>query len=386
MNTSDKNNIAEKHGEENLPSQYGGGLKSLIRAMQAAFFVLASVIVGMLIYYFTFGGYFEVQPTEYVLVFQFGEYKQKYEDGWHWVFPYPINTVIKVPRSRQTFVSQAFMPSAEKRAFSEAEGPAKPESLIPGKDGYVLSGDENIMHSAWTVIYRIVAPEKYYLKCLCPDDPGAADEVLRSATTNEPLGTRGPKTLLKDVFDSVILGVSASQKVDILYKNSAEFSGEVKSILVKKIETMDIGIEIDAVQLESSFPPAKTKGAFNEVIEAQQEKSSMVQEAEKYEVEEQNSAISASASLVAEAEAYKKRVVSDVVADGKSFEAILKEYRLNPGTMLVTLFSNCLAESVVSAGDKYILNSSVDGKSQEVRLKINPEAPEVKERKTPDKK
>ena len=385
MNTVDRHNHpAERHGEDNLPSQYGGGLKSLIRAMQAAFFVLASVIVGMLIYYFTFGGCFEVKPTEYVLVFQFSKYKEKYDDGWHWVFPYPINTVIKIPRSRLTFSSQAFMPSAEQKAFSE-EGPAKPESLIPGKDGYVLSGDENIMHSAWTVIYRIVSPDKYYLKCLCPEDPAAADEVFRSAETNEPLGTRGPRTLLKDIFDSVVLEVSAAQSVDVLYKNSAEFSGEVRSIFIKKIEALDIGIEIDAVQLESSFPPAKTKAAFNEVIEAQQEKSSMMQESEKYAVEKANSAISESATLVAEAEAYKKRVVSDVMADGKSFEAILKQYKLNPGTMLVTLFSNCLADSVVSATDKYILNSSEDGK-QEVRLKINPEAPEVKERKTPDKK
>lgn len=381
MNTGDINNPAEK---DNLPSQYGGGLRSLIRAMQAAFFVLAAVIVGMLIYYFTFGGYFEVKPTEYVLVFQFGKYTDKYDEGWHWVFPYPINTVIKIPRARQTFSSKAFMPSAEQKAFAE-EGPMKPESLIPGKDGYVLSGDENIMHSAWTVIYRIVSPDKYYLNCLCPEDPAAPDEVFRSAA-NDFLGTRGPRTLLRHIFDCVVLEVSAAQNVDTLYKNSADFSSQVNALYIKKVEALDIGIEVDAVQLESSFPPAKTKGAFNEVIEAQQEKSSMVQEAEKYAIEKANSAISESATLVAEAEAYKKRVVSDVVADGKSFSEILKQYRLNPQTMLVTLFSNCLADSVVSANDKYILNAAKDGKAQEIRLKINPEAPEVKERKTPENK
>ena len=89
---------------------------------------------------------------------------------------------------------------------------------------------------------------------------------------------------------------------------------------------------------------------------------------------------------MAEAEAYKKRTVAEVMADQKYFSEILKQYKLNPGTVLVTLFSNCLADSVSSAKDKYILNSSANGKAQEVRLKINPEAPEVKERKTPDKK
>lgn len=385
MNTGDiHKHPAESHGEDNLPTQYGGGLRSLIRAMQVAFFVLAAVIVGMLIYYFTFGGYVEVPPTKYVLVFQFGKYTAKYDEGYHWFFPYPINTIVDIPRTRQTFSSQSFMPSAEQKAFAE-EGPAKPESLIPGKDGYVLSGDENIMHSAWTVIYRIVSPDKYYLNCLCPEDPTAADEVFRS-TTNEPLGTRGPRTLLKDIFDCVVLEVSATQNVDTLYKNSAEFSSQVSNLFIKKIEALDIGIEVDAVQLESSFPPAKTKGAFNEVIEAQQEKSSMVQESEKYAVEKANSAISESATLIAEAEAYKKRVVSDVIADGKSFSEILEQYRLNPQTMLVTLFSNCLADSVVSANDKYILPSAKNGKAQEVRIKINPEAPEVKERKTPENK
>jgi regulator of protease activity HflC (stomatin/prohibitin superfamily) len=375
-----RKNTEIQRDEDAFSGQYKLGMKALVKSMQVAFFALAIVILGMLIYYFTFGGYFTVDPQEYVIVTRFGKYLGKYEDGWHWVFPYPINNIIYVPRTRQTFKTKAFMPDMRSSAFATGPDKRVPQSLVPGKDGYVVTGDENIMHTSWNVIYRIIEPEKYYLKCLCPDDPRDRDEVLKNPSTGDILGTRGPETLLKAVMNSVVLHISAVKNVDILYKNSSEFTDEVTTLFRDKVRSYDIGIEIDGIQLEASFPPAKTKPAFDDVIEAEQESSTLKEQAEKYKVEQLNRAESEAAEITAEAQTYKRRVVAGVMADEKYFTEILKEYKLNPRTMLVTLFANTLADSISSVKDKYILNSVRDGQKQEVRVKINPEPPAPQKR------
>jgi membrane protease subunit HflK len=378
MNEENKNN-EQINTDDTFSGQYGMGLKTLVKTMQAAFLILAMIIVGMLIYFFTFGGYFEVKPQEWVLVARFGRILPgAAAEGWHWVFPYPVNTVIKIPKSMQTIESVSFLPAPE---LNKMQGPGGPmgRNLAPGKDGYVITGDENIMHTQWILNYNIINPEKYYLKCMTPLNPQDPDAIQKNVATGELLGTRGPRTLLKHVLDNVVLKVASTQKVDTLFRNDKAFKDEVQREFIKEILNLDIGIDIESVLLKS-FAPTKTKAAFDEVVEAEQELFAMKEKANKWKVEELNAAASNAATMVAEAQAYKTRVVSEVKADETYFKQILTQYKASPGTVLVTLFNNKLAESLATVKEKYIINSAGKGKKQEIRLKINPEPVNVKKK------
>lgn len=372
-------NQEQSNRDDTFAGQYGLGMKALVKTMQAAFFILAMIIVGMIVYFFTFGGYFTVKPQEWVLVSRFGRVLPGVAaEGWHWVFPYPVNTVIHIPKNMQTIDSVSFLPAPE---LNKMQGPGGPmgKNLKPGQDGYVITGDENIMHTQWSFNYYIINPEKYYLKCMTPLNPMEKDSIQKNVTTNELLGTRGPRTLLKNLLDSVVLKVAATQKVDTLYRNSQDFKNAVEKEFHKNITALDIGIDIDSVLLKS-FAPTKTKAAFDEVLEANQEQFSMQEKAKKYKTEQKNAAISNAATIVAEAQAYKSRVVSEVKADETYFKQILTQYKANPGTVLVTLYNNKLAESLATVKEKYIINSAGKGEKQEVRLKINPEPINVKKK------
>ena len=81
--------------------QYESGLKSLVRSLQWAFAFLLVVIVAMLIYFFTAGGYFSVEPQQAVIVLKFGKYEATYTTGGHWFLPYPVNRFVRVRVNQQ---------------------------------------------------------------------------------------------------------------------------------------------------------------------------------------------------------------------------------------------------------------------------------------------
>lgn len=359
-------------------SQYGMGMQALVKSLRVAFFVLALAIVGMIVYFFTFGGYFTVNPQEEVLVLRFGKLVGKYKKGWHWIFPYPINRIIKVPKNQQTLESQTFMPK-KTRKEQAALGERRNEKLVPGRDGYVITGDENIMHVSWVLNYRIVDAERYYLNYRVPEDPRTEDEIFVNPETKEVMGARGPRTLLKSELDSAILKIAALQKVDTLYKNSADFTNAVNRYFKKRMVCLNTGITVDNLLIKSS-PPERTNAAFNRVLEAEQESATMREDARKYEIEQENLAEAEAAQVIADAEAYRKRIVSEVEADEKYFNEILEQYRKNPETVLFALYNNVLAEALAQVKNKFMLNRKMSGK-QEVRLKINPEPLEPPKKK-----
>jgi len=158
--------------------------KSLSEALKISFIVL-KVIMIVLVVAFLASGFKTVGSDEQALVLRFGKIRGVGEKRvlkprtWpYWVFPYPIDTMVKIPvekkvdltvRSFWYYQSPERMlsePSIEKTRFL-------PE-LDPIKDGYCITrseeqnetisgsggSDYNIVHSKWQLTYQIDAPER----------------------------------------------------------------------------------------------------------------------------------------------------------------------------------------------------------------------------------
>jgi membrane protease subunit HflK len=363
------------HREEDSYGNYTPGIQALFKSLHVAFIILAILIVGMLVWFITFEGSFTVKQQESVLVFQFGKFYKQYDEGWHWMLPQPVNQIVRIPTTSQSLVVSTFQPAQKADMMKDPEGnplPTPKTPLKPGVDGYLISGDANIMHAEMQINYRIENPTKYYLNCLCPKDPAKADEEMINAKTGEKLGTRGPQTMLKAILENAVLKVTASEKIyDALYINLPGYRNKIEKTFEKMVAEMDIGIAIENVTFSTTAPPASTLSAFQEVTKSQQENSTAIKKAEAYMEKEKNDAIAKSAELIAQAQTYKKRIVSEVKSEKTYFEEILKEYKQNPETVLVTLYNKALSEAMTQVNGKYILNARDKGQ-QEVRIKINP--------------
>ena len=345
--------------------QYEAGLKSLVKSLQWAFAFLLVVIIAMLLYFFTGGGYFAVEPQRAVIVLKFGQMlPETYTSGGHWFLPYPVHQFIRI-QTNQQFMDVNFI-------AAEMPGEGAQKSLEPGRDSYLLTGDANIIHTSWRISFQVSNPAKYYESLATPTDP-MADDVAET-DVNGFVYARGPQTMIRNLFRRAVIQVTSTQKAaEILNTSSGQYSEEVRRVFSELVAQADCGVTVDNVTLDRIFPPEKTKAAFDEVAAAGNTRSTLINQAREYEVQTANSALARAAEIRTAAEIYRTTAVSEVQAESRYFEAINKEYVKSPATVLMTLYTSVLSETLSSQDGKYILGSSTGNDHKQVRIKLNPE-------------
>ena len=99
---SNQNKISQ---EQPRPKEAGGALdvagRSLFEALRVSFIIL-KVIMIVLVVLFLDSGFRTVGSDEQALVLRFGKIRGVGDQrvlgpGLHWVFPYPIDTIVKIP-------------------------------------------------------------------------------------------------------------------------------------------------------------------------------------------------------------------------------------------------------------------------------------------------
>jgi len=365
-------NEASKNSQLANSSSLGAGVDAVLKMLRYTFVILSFGIIGLLVWYFSFGGAFTVEEQERVLVMNFGELSDKvYEPGWHWNWPYPICEIVRIPVNRKTIITNAFWFFTDPTKPKSPDGAPAGGPLTPGRGGYLFTGDTNIIHVGWGMFYHVSDPMKYYKKCMGPTDPRDSDPIITHPDTLEKVGTRGPQTVLQALFENAIINATAKDTVDYALK-SPLYRKTVEEAVKNAIEKEDIGIMVNEVWLNGRTPPMAAQNAFRAVFDAKNDSFSAQNKAQSYSIKMKNQAESESVRLIANAKAYRTRVVASIRADTIYFRAMLKEYRKNPHIVLVARYSEVLGEVLNLAEDKFIIRTNPNGK-QEIRILLNRE-------------
>ena len=360
--------------------QLSTGVDFLSRALKMFFGILAAFIIVSLGWFLIFGGSFIVDTTtESVIVLQFGKFKQECKEGWHWFMPYPVNKIVRIPINKQEITSTAFMPMEPEFLYFQgvkADGSEPTDvdlKLVPGKDGYVLLGNNSMLHCEWVMTYRVTDPQKFFLTCLSTDAETSGATQLQGESLKGQVASLGPaKIMLKDLLNDVVISSSAVLNLESTYYDRARYEAVVKQALVDRIAAMDFGITLENLTLKIAAPPVVTLQSFQKLLLSETDAERVVEEARTYSVEQENLAKSQSAKILADAEAYKLRVVKEVSADAAYFDEIYAQYSKNREATLVSLFSDTLADAIAPVQDKFIVD--VHGGGQSVLwLKVNQE-------------
>ncbi len=347
--------------------RFGNGLAALVKSLRWAFGIMLGIIVLLLIYFVSFGGYFSVEPQQAVVVLRFGKVVDCLTSGGHWYIPYPVHQIVRI-QTNQQFLTIELGAQASETAQT---------ALIPGRDRYLLTGDANIVHTSWNIGYRVTDPVKYYTKLTTPAKPvvnGKAEPDTVEKDGDGFSGTRGPQTLLKALFTQILLEVTASSKVDeILSSGQSAYNEKVLSQFSAAVNQLDCGIEIVSVTLNRVAPPDATKQAFEDVTASGNTRDTLRNEARAYEISVRNDTMAKKAEILADAETYRKQVVSVVRAESTYFEGINKEYQKSPETILMALYTSALSDALKELdGNKFILGTAGEVRKQ-LRIKLNPE-------------
>ncbi|MDT8391620.1 MAG: protease modulator HflK [Lentisphaeria bacterium] len=362
----------------------GGGAQAFVRAL-GIFFVGLKYLIVLIFAGAFFQGVFVVEEDEEAMVFRFGKLVRKGADQspiltsgrLYWAWPTPIDEVKRIPARRPvTLTTDHFWLNEDPNAINPGTAAVdETAGLAPGQSGYCLTGDTNIIHMQWSVVYTVKDARKYYLEFF----EGQVDRTGYDKTVKTTTDAIAEKLILNCLENAALTEVASWSVEDVLYKARTNEQGPsgrelltaaVQARLEKLVNTLDLGVEIDQVMLTSRAPDA-TQAAFREVNNAANEYQVKLEEASSHERQIIAEAEGRASEILAQARSYKTRVIASVKADAAYFETVLEEYNKNPETMLTALYSDTVRDVLAKVENRYIIHAS-DG-DQEVRLLLNPE-------------
>jgi modulator of FtsH protease HflK len=262
---------------------------------------------------------YQIQEQEQAVLTTFGVPKAVTETGLHFKIPF-IQKVEKVNTTIQGFPIGYDMESNE----------------TVNQEGIMITSDYNFIDVDFFVEYRIADPVKY----------------LYSA--------REPEAILKNISQSCIRTVIASYNVDdVLTTGKSEIQGKIKEMIMKSLETQDIGIQLVNITIQDSEPPTQeVMKAFKAVETAKQGKETAVNNANKYRNEKLPEAEAQADQIIQDAEAQKQVRINEAEAEVARFNAMYEEYSKNPEVTMQRMFYEAM-EDVLP--DMKIIIDSGDG-------------------------
>jgi membrane protease subunit HflK len=296
-----------------------------LRLLRGAMVVLAAL--------FLCSGFFAVEPHEVALVRRLGRIegapdRRVLPPGPHWAWPV-VDEVIRVPALRPVrLVTDAFQ--LEPRATDvTGKAPERKGGLDPERDGYLLTGDANILHATVAVHYQI-------------------DDAYAYASR-----TVDAEALVAPLLDRAVAKAAATRTVDELLTTGKEaFVEAVRAELQRSLDALGVGLRAGAVELASAppralnadfAPPPQVRENFVAVAKALQKHDEIVSNARGEAAEIVGRARSEAARIRDEARSAAKRSKAGLQADVALFQALLPEWRRDRAAVETRLVAEALA-------------------------------------------
>ena len=223
-------------------------------------------------------------------------------------------------------LGECALPADEHMAFTELPRTAqvgfKTDSTggvqpVPN-EALLITGDLNIVDVQMTIAYRIAD----------------IDGIARVA---DPTGCPDGATL-RDAAQAALGEVVGGMSIDAALGDGLEtIRAETALLLQDILDNYRTGIEIDGVQLISVTPPAQVMAAFEDVIQAREDRETAINEALAGSRERAARAQVDADEIVANARSSAPLLISQVEADANRFVTTLRAFDEEPNTGLRAL-------------------------------------------------
>jgi membrane protease subunit HflK len=337
------------------------GAQALSDALRRSFDIIKVLMIGLVVV-FLFSGFFTVGTQERAIILRFGKPVgggdgEMLGPGPHWAFPPPIDEVVKIPIGQAQSVTSTIGWYAT-TAAAEAAGTEPPpgESLNPARDGYLLTGDVNILHMRATLRYRIAEPGLRYKL-----DFANASNVVQNA------------------FNNALLYAAARYRVDdALTRDVAGFRETARSRLNQLIERNNLGIVVDQIDNVEVKPPRQLKDAFARVTGAEVKRGKELNEARSYENQTISKARAEAEARKNAGETERARLVAFVAAEVERFTNNLPAWRANPELFIHQRQTETLRTIFTNAQEKMVAPGRGPSGNRTIWLQLNREPPKPK--------
>ena len=240
--------------------------------------------------------FYTVSESESAMVFRFGKFIGIEKSGLHLSIPF-VDKILKI--------------NVEK--IEEIEY----------KDT-LLTLDENVIQASFTLQYKIYDPYSFKIKTL-----DAVDQLQYQAES----ATRAV------IADFNMNDAITTRRDDVTY------AIEEKLSLVLK-DTLNIGIEVVALNYVSGQPPQEVKSAFDDAINAREDAESYINTAEAYKENLIPEAEGVAKKKINEARSFREQVVNRAKGDIQGFEKLRPEYEANPSLSKSRIYYDTVSDII----------------------------------------
>lgn len=287
---------------------------------------LSKIIIGLLVLVGIFSSARTVGPEEEGVVIQLGEYNRTVQPGLSFIVPFGIEQMHKIPVQRQLKLEFGFR-------TTQAGQQSEYTNTGFGDESMMLTGDLNLTDVEWVVQYRITNSYNYLFK------------------------VRNAEKTLKDMSESVMRKVVGDRTVnEVLTVGRQEVASSVEVRLQEMCDEYENGIRIDQVVLQDVNPPETVKPSFNAVNQAQQERETLINQAEA----EYNRVIPRARGEAEEtiqlAEAFALNRVNRAKGEAERFNALYKAYIKAPEVTKQRIYLETMESILPKIGNKIIVD------------------------------
>jgi len=270
-------------------------------------------------------GIYTVAADEEAVVLQFGKHVDTKGPGLRWHFPYPIETVEKLPVTTVQRLAIGVRDLGDGRRRQRSH-----ESLM-------LTQDENIVDISFMVQYKIKAVDEYMFNIDAPE------KTVRDAA----------ESAIREIIGRTMID-------DVLTTKKAEVEIETQELIQSILDGYKSGISVTSVNLQDVKPPTAVEHEFKDVQSAKEDKERAKNEAQAYANDIIPKARGEAKKMVLDAEAYEKEAVDRAQGEANRFNSVLDAYRLAPDVTRKRMYLETM-EEVLAKADKVIIDSKVAG-------------------------
>ncbi len=268
-----------------------------------------------------------IDNSEVGVVLRFGRLvgstreEQIHQPGLLLAFPYVVDEVIKVPVGKVQEVSITTHASA-----------ADPTHASIENTGYIITGDENILHIDATLKYRITDPVEYALY------------------------TGAPQAAINGVVSGVMTSCAASDSVDGLLTDQKDvYAQKVIARSQQLLDELEIGVTIVGLEFKSVTPPDALKYHFDQVNAAYVEGATKIQEANQYREKVIPDAKASADALVTDAQIAQSQRLTTANDRVAEFRGLYEEYQRNQDVVWERVFREKVTAILNKMGGKIVL-------------------------------
>ncbi|MBM3468604.1 MAG: FtsH protease activity modulator HflK [Alphaproteobacteria bacterium] len=276
-------------------------------------------------------GLYRVQEGEVGVVLRFGEMVRTSLPGLQYHLPAPFETVIVQKLDAVNTIESALQ--------NERSGDSGDATLI-------LTGDENMVHTNYTILWKIKDVSEYLFT------------------------TRNPEATIRVAAESVVREVIGQTTARLaLTEGRGQIETRSQEILQKLLDQYKMGIQIISIQLQNVAPPHQVVDAFNDLQASLVNADQSRNEAEAYRNEVIPRAEGQAARIVNEAEAYSQRIIAEAEGEAARFIQVLSAYEQNAHITVKRYYLETMREVLMNT-TKIILDEKT-GKGMLPYLPLN---------------